>query len=546
MPLTFKPVKCDPKLKELGIHSDEYINDYESISRDLLAYKSSGTKEGESEYLKIVKHLSAEDFFFFCYFVLDLPINHPFLVARANDVQRRNHLTLDLWFREGWKSTLLTFALPIQEIIQNPENRICIFSHTRAMAKSHMRKIKLELESNQVLWKAFDNIFYENPKSRSPKWSEDDGLYVKRKRNYGEASFEAWGLIEKMPAGKHFTIRVYDDIVTETAVNTAGQLEKVESQFGLSENLGTKGGRKRIIGTRYSHKDLYGKLISKRWETRIHPAEVDDSGEAMLMGTPVYLSREELNAKYEDMGEYIYGAQMLQNPTAASAQKFRLHWLKKWTIRTVKPYMNVYILADPARVVKKETDPTVFIVLGTDHNRNYWVLDIVRKKMELGERWTTLRDLVLSWRPLGVGYQAHNAEADLNYFDMQMQAEGEFFGIVALKSFRAKSGDYSRISSLMPLFERGRIIIPESLPVTEKDGQFRDIIVEFVNEEYEDYPFGEHDDILDSLADINDPEMGIFFPTQKQGAEHERRKSLDDPLNLNNYYDDEADSWMGY
>ncbi|MHA2068210.1 MAG: hypothetical protein ACXABY_27935 [Candidatus Thorarchaeota archaeon] len=344
MPLDFKPVKCDKALEKLGIHSNDYRLDFVKISREIRRCIDTGD---EHTYINLVSALSRDDFFFFCYFVLDLPVNEPFLIARVYEVQDKAHMTIDLWAREHWKSTLLTFARPLWELILNKEERICIFSHTRSMAKAHMRKIKLELENNEILWTAFPDVFYKEPKQASPKWSEDDGLYVKSKRN--EAAIEAWGLIEKMPTGKHFTIRIYDDIITETAVQTKGQLEKVERQFRLTEPLGTRGGTKRVIGTRYSHKDLYGTLLSsKHWESRVYPAEVGETGNAMRHGTPVYKTEKELEQMYDVMGEYIYGAQMLQDPTAEGMRKFKRVWLRTWSQHTRKPYMNVYILVDPA------------------------------------------------------------------------------------------------------------------------------------------------------------------------------------------------------
>jgi len=35
---------------------------------------------------------------------------------------------------------------------------------------------------------------WQNPQKESPKWSEDDGLIVKRKGNPRESMREAWGL----------------------------------------------------------------------------------------------------------------------------------------------------------------------------------------------------------------------------------------------------------------------------------------------------------------------------------------------------------------
>ncbi|HTN72853.1 MAG TPA: Hint domain-containing protein, partial [Methylomirabilota bacterium] len=80
------------------------------------------------------------------------------------------------------------------------------------------------------------------------------GIIVKRKGNPKEATVEAWGLVDGQPTGRHFILRVYDDVVTRESVTTAEQVKKTTDAWELSLNLGvseTRGGRERYIGTRY-------------------------------------------------------------------------------------------------------------------------------------------------------------------------------------------------------------------------------------------------------------------------------------------------------
>src|SRR5690606_16861901 len=105
---------------------------------------------------------------------------------------------LDLWAREHYKSTIITFGLTVQDILRShgadledpPELTIGIFSHTRPIAKSFLRQIKQEFEGNSKLKALFPDVLYANPHRDSPKWSEDDGIVVKRKSNRREATVE--------------------------------------------------------------------------------------------------------------------------------------------------------------------------------------------------------------------------------------------------------------------------------------------------------------------------------------------------------------------
>ena len=61
-----------------------------------------------------------------------------------------------------------------------------------------------------------------------------------------------------------------------------------------------------------------------------------------------------------------------------------------------------------------------------------------------------------------------------------------------------------RIENLQALFEANRIWLPKALKQPTSDGNVRDIIHEFIEEEYKFYPIVRHDDGLDCFADIMD------------------------------------------
>lgn len=526
MPLDFVPQKGDPELIKLGIHSNDYRADYEKISADLKMY---ARQDNHDEFLRVVHHMAKVDLFFLCYFVLDLPVNHPFLLARINEVQDKSHMTVDLWAREHWKSTILTFVLTIFELIRNKEERICIFSHTRALAKSHLRRIKQALESNELLLEAFPDVFYRHPDSEAPKWSEDDGLYVKRFKTYGEASLEAQGLVDGMPAGKHYTIRIYDDIITEKSVNTPAQVQKTTDMFRLSENLGARGGRKRVIGTRYSHKDTYEEIMKNhRWKVRLFPAEVDEKGKFKIGSTPVYLTREELTNKFDEMGEYIYSAQMGQDPRARSNQQFIPNYLRYWDRHDQIPKKcNTYLIIDPASEKKKSSDSTTMQVWKVDARRQFWLVKIIRDRLNLGERWTKMKGLVEEFSITNpVGYEKYGKDSDIEYFKMQQEEYSCYFPIEPLKGNIPK---WTRIMNLLPLLQKQRIILPRSQVYVDVEGKYHELIGEFIYDEYSLFPFSRHDDMLDCMARLLDPALNIIFPSATF-TEEEAKQRMEDPF----------------
>lgn len=323
-----------------------------------------------------VREFSQESLFFFCYFILGLRgLNHPWLVARVREVQAGHDSTLDLWFRESWKSTLLSYALPIWQIAHGPEITIGLFSHSRAIAKGFLRRIKTTLETNRLLSLAWPHVFYGDPVKQSPKWSEDDGLIVRRKGVYAEATIEAWGVVDSQPTSKHFSCRIYDDVVVPESVATLEQIAKTRERFELSHNLGRRGGEVRVIGTRYDYADLYGTLIDRGgWKVRRYPATDAE-------GNPILHTPEELAEKRRQMGSYIYSAQMELNPLAREAQVFRRGWFP--TEATAPPTLVDQVrywdrAGTEARKARPGGSWTAGVRMATDRQGCFWILDVIR------------------------------------------------------------------------------------------------------------------------------------------------------------------------
>jgi hypothetical protein len=227
---------------------------------------------------------------------------------------------LDLWAREHYKSTVITFAKTIQDILIDPEITVGFFSHTRPIAKAFLRQIKQEFESNETLKGWFPDILWANPKKESPKWSEDEGIVVKRQSNPKEGTVEAWGLVDGQPTSKHYRTLVYDDVVTRESVSTPDMMAKTTDALALSYNLGAHGGTRRFIGTRYHYNDTYRTIMERGTvKPRIYPATKDGK----VDGEPVFLTREQLAEKRATRALMFSGARCckIRKPTRRRASR---------------------------------------------------------------------------------------------------------------------------------------------------------------------------------------------------------------------------------
>ena len=454
------------------------------------------------------------------------------LYARCREVEAEPDDCLDLWAREHYKSTIITFSGIIQEIIKNPEITIGIFSHTKPVARKFLIQIKTELETNRALLETYPDIFYVEPRKDAPKWSEEKGITVKRKSNPKEATVEGHGLVDGQPTGAHFLLRVYDDVVTRESVGTPEQVQKTTSAWELSDNLGARGpdgkSRRWHIGTRYSYADTYQAIIEKGiLKSRIYPAT--DNG--LVDGKPVFLSQEVWDEKVKTQGMSTLAAQMLQNPAAGAQAMFKKDWLRFADVRPAT--LNVYILADPASSRKKGSDRTAIAVIGIDAAGNKYLLDGYHHRMSLSERWQALSGLRKVWmnapgvQLVKAGYERYGSTSDLEYFTERMERAKDEWEIHELAWPKdGTASKYDRIQRLEPDFRAGTFYLAAvTQGITKNQQRVIDLgqsyrvfspvkradenkslyaLNKTLLDEYLVYPFAVHDDFLDACSRIYD------------------------------------------
>ncbi len=457
---------------------------------------------------------------------------HPWLLARCQEVQASPNGHLDLWARAHGKSSIITLGLTIQDILSshgdNPDPKwggkevtVGIFSCTRPLAKQFLAQIKREFESNILLREYFPDILWELPHKDAPSWSLDSGIIVKRKSNPKEATIEGHGLVDGMPTSKHFHILMFDDVVTIDSVRSPGMIEKTTQAWELSLNLGTEHGICRYAGTRYHYNDTY-KTIMERGSAspRIYPATIDGTFD----GEPVLLSRETLDQKRRDMGPYSFASQLLLNPTAENNQGFLRKWVLFYDSPEEHSKMNRYIIVDPANEKKSSNDYTVMMVIGLGPDENYYIIDMLRDRLSLTERAAALFRLHRKYKPKAVGYEQYGMQADIAHMKDKSKRDNYNFKIVPLGGSLAK---VDRIKALIPIFEQGRLYLPNHCYKTNYEKKTEDLTEIFLTHEYDTFPVCQHDDMLDCLARILhvDDDWKVLWPLLDDSGED----SYDEP-----------------
>lgn len=96
----------------------------------------------------------------------------------------------------------------------------------------------------------------------------------------------------------------------------------------------------------------------------------------------------------------------------------------------------------------------------------------------------------------------------------------------AIKEVGGRVAKAYRIKRLVPLFEQGKIWLPEARHVANREGRSENLVEVFIEQEYAAFPVGLHNDMLDALSRIADPELRLAWPPELRLAWPEEEKPV--------------------
>lgn len=497
-----------------------YRFDYYQIFDDI----ESGKVRPESYYRTLI----CEDLFFLTYFGLKIPCaHHPFWVQACADVDTGpKDRTLDIWGREHGKSTIITCAETIQDCLRvdgGCEERIGILSYNKTTAESFLKVIKAAFEGSEFLKACFPDILWNNPSTESPQWSLENGIILKRKGFFKEATIEAWGLIDGQPTGRHFTKRVYDDIVTPELSKTPERMKSVSMAFDLSENLGAEGGTVRVVGTTYDYNDTICYLKNQKdpvtgkptWHVREKPSVEPRT----FSGKPVFLSQKRIDRL--KLNRITFAAQHLLDPQPEELQKLNPERIKVIRYNQVPKKMFKFVVVDPAG---KEAgrDSWAIGLFGVEPYRDdigassVFLLDLVIEPMDFEKAIKRIVDIYIrAGRVAKLGIETPaNSTWDVHVRNA-LKARKKFVSIEAGTLVPLKHGgrskDFRIESALVWPLNNGKFHVLDSIPEVHT-GRLR--------EEMRKFPYW-HDDGLDMCAYLYDLIKDYRFPEHEAANKRE-------------------------
>ena len=431
--------------------------------------------------------------------------HHELLISKLEAVECGKIKRLMVFMPPGSaKSTYASILFPAWFLGRNKSKAVLASSHTTELAERFGRRVR-----NILSDKPYQNIFDTRLAADSQaagRWATAQG---------GE--YYAAGIGSAI-LGYRADIGIIDDPVAgREQADSEREREKTWEWYKSDFYTRLKPGASiLLIMQRWREDDLAGMLLEDakkggdQWEVLRLPMEAEASdplgraeGEPLW---PEWFTGDMREQAKRDARNWM--ALYQQTPRPESGGEFKKPWLKFYKIKPTKG-MNKYIIVDPASEKRKSSDYSSFWVIGCADDGNEYALDIIRDKLNLTERADMLFKLHRQYKPLKVGYEKYGMQADIEHMKDRMERENYRFTITELGGSLKKE---DRIRRLIPVFEEGRFWLPETHHYTDYQGNVRDLVKDFIEEEYAPFPVGRHDDMLDCLARTEDKEFGIIMP----------------------------------
>ena len=413
-----------------------------------------------------------------------------------------------LWSRGFFKTSLITEAHTIWLIVHNPDARVLIVSFSLEVAKKPLAAIRNVFVGNEMFRRYFGDFCPIANKDGKIEFGTSESFTIpNRIKNLKEPTVMCAGVGTNI-TGLHFDFQKIDDLVTKDSVSNDTQIQQSKDYFSLLGPIfdNPTCPRQDVIGTIYHFNDLHSMLLkNEKFVSSIVPVHNKD----YTFNFPERISKD----KFEDeiLGDpnnnpYDIQSQYLLNPINPAEAKFRDEWFKYYD--TIPDGLSEYILCDPASTQKKKSDFTVIEVWGVDSEYNYYLLGGLRDKLRSDQRVDKYCMMAKRCKRLkGAKYEVLGGRhGDLeNIIDKFFALK---IGVSPKETKSTNATKKDRIEQrLVGQFHAGKIYLPRGLVYySEFDGKTHDFVQEY-RLEYLQFPFSEHDDILDCHSQLFDGEF---------------------------------------
>ena len=375
------------------------------------------------------------------------------------------------------KSEFASFLLPAWMVGRKPDLKIIQSTHTTELAIRFGRKAKTLIDSAEYQ-QMFKTTLREDSQAAG-KWETSQG---------GE--YYAAGVGSAI-TGRGADLLIIDDPHSEQDALNMASMERAYEWYtsGPRQRL-QPGGAIVVVMTRWNMKDLTGMLLKSQKELKADKWEIIEFPAILPSGKPVwpeYWKKDELEGVKASISIGKWNAQWMQNPTAEEGSLIKREWWKVWEKDTMPPLEHVIQSYDTAFLKKESADYSAITTWGVfrpdqDSPPNLILLDAVKERLEFPELRKKAMEQYRYWNPETVIIESKASGLPLTYELRKM-------GIPVINFTPSRGNDkHARVNACAPIFESGQIWAP--------DMKFAEEVVE----ECASFPYGDHDDLVDSTT----------------------------------------------
>ena len=385
------------------------------------------------------------------------------------------------------KSEFASHLFPAYLLGKNPKLKIIEATHTADLAINFGRKVR-DLIDRDDYHELFPETSLKSDSRSAGKWLTSQG---------GE--YYAAGIGGAL-AGRGADLFIIDDPHSEQDAMSDKAMDEAYEWFmaGPRQRL-QPGGAIVIVMTRWSKKDLTGRLIKKmaqdseadQWQLIEFPA-ILPSGKPLWEG---FWSLGELQSIKASVSPSKWASQYMQRPTGEGISIVPKEWFKIW--KEEKPPKCDYLIQsyDTAFLKSERADFTAITTWGVwypegkiedelyaGNEAHLILIDCIKERFDFPELKAEALRLYDHWEPDIVIIETKASGIPLV---QELRRVG-----IPVNTFSPSKGQdkIARLNSVSPIFQDGRIWVPEN--------RFGEELMEEVS----DFPNGENDDLVDATT----------------------------------------------
>lgn len=418
--------------------------------------------------------------------------HHRILANMLMAIERgdKDRICVNIPPRHG-KSQLVSIMFPAWFLGRNPNKKVMMVSHTTDLAVDFGRKVRNLIATDEYR-EVFPHVNLASDSKSAGRWNTNAG---------GE--YYACGIGSSI-AGRGADLLLVDDPHSEQDVIN-GNFEVFEKAyewftFGARTRL-MPGGRVAIIQTRWHLDDLTGRVTrdmaknerADQYEVVEFPAilDVKNKGTGEMIQKPLwpeFFDLEALIRTKASMPVFQWNAQYQQKPTAEEAALVKREWWQSWGADSPPSCEYIIMSLDAAAEKHNRADYTAITTWGVFFNEetdayNIILLNSIKDRFEFPELKKVALENYQEWEPDSFIVEKKSAGTAL-YQEMRRMG----LPVQEYTPHRGSGDKLARLNSVADIVASGLVWVPQTRWAEE------------VVEEIAAFPFGSHDDLVDSTV----------------------------------------------